>query len=555
VRKRVGLLAIVAVVAFALAAGIARAQTTPLLQVGGTGAGAGQLDGPVSAAVGPSGDVYVTEVGNRRISEFSGTGEFVRAWGIDVIPGNAHEAFEICTAATGCKAAPPIANASAAGSVRDGEGIAVASNGDVYALDSFNGRINRFSAAGEFLDGFGLDVIPGNGSEGFEICTFVTACQQGDFGSAAGTLGDSFDLAIGPGDELYTIQANLRRINDMTAAGEWIKAWGFDVAPGLPAELETCTIVTGCQVATAGSDAGKLNGPRGIGVAVNGDVLVSNNGRVDEYTPAGAFVRAFGFGVDTGASALEVCTAPSGCQAPVTGGAAGQLSGGTNEIGVVADGTIYVADTAGRRVVAYSPSFAFERAFGFDVDPAGGTGFEVCTTTTGCKLGSTGAGFGQFTSLKGVAVDCRGAIWTTDIENDELTRFGEPGIAPPPCPPEKAPAGADLSPAASPSNAFKLGKAKLNRKKGTAALHVTVPGPGTLAVAGKLIRKATSTARHAGDAVLSIKARGKAKRALTEKGRARVGFTVTFTPTGGQLSSKKAGLLLKLDKKGLRAAI
>jgi NHL repeat-containing protein len=544
-KKRAGVLVVAVALLCLLRAGAVGAATSPLLQIGESGQGAGQLDYPYGVAIGPNGDIYVAEVANARISQFSASGTFIRAWGADVVPGNANTAFEVCTAATGCKAAGSgAANSSVAGAVRSPEGLAVASNGDVFSLDGFNGRIDHFTAGGEFVNAFGLDVVATNVYTGFEICTFVTTCQQGDFGSAAGTLGNSRGLAIGAGNQLYALQSNLGRISELAPAGEFDKAWGYDVVAGPPAQVEVCTVLTGCQAGATGNGAGQFNGAAGIAVAGDGNVVVAGNGRVDEFTPTGEFVRAFGFGVDTGAAALEVCTTVSGCQASVQGGAAGQLSS-IQGIEVAEDGTIYVADLGGRRVVAYSRSGGFDRAFGFDVDPGGGEGFEVCRAATGCKSGVPGSGLGQLTEVRHIAADCRGAVWVTDSGNDRITRFGEPGTPAPPCLPDQFANPGTATPASTPNNKFRLGKARLNRKKGTAKLPVTVPGPGTVQALGKLIRKATLTAPRAGYFVLSVKARGKAKRVLKENGKSRVELTVTFTPTGGEPNVMTANVTLR----------
>jgi hypothetical protein len=95
-----------------------------------------------------------------------------------------------------------------------------------------------------------------------------------------------------------------------------------------------------------------------------------------------------------------------------------------------------------------------------------------------------------------------------------------------------------------PSNQFRIGKVKRNLKKGTARLTVTVPGPGTLELAGKgLVRRParSATAR----AKLLIKAIGKAKQRLDRTGRVKVKAIITFTPTGGTPSTKRKGILLK----------
>jgi hypothetical protein len=50
------------------------------------------------------------------------------------------------------------------------------------------------------------------------------------------------------------------------------------------------------------------------------------NQRVSVFDEDGNFLHAFGWGADTGAAALEVCTTVSGCQAGIEGSGAGQLN-------------------------------------------------------------------------------------------------------------------------------------------------------------------------------------------------------------------------------------
>ena len=91
------------------------------------------------------------------------------------------------------------------------------------------------------------------------------------------------------------------------------------------------------------------------------------------------------------------------------------------------------------------------------------------------------------------------------------------------------------------SNAFSFGKLTRNKDKGTAILPVTVPGPGSLNLAGTKIKsQRLSRGATAGRAVgsagvvnLKIKARGDFRKKLTEKGKLKVKAKVTYTPTGG----------------------
>jgi len=89
-----------------------------------------------------------------------------------------------------------------------------------------------------------------------------------------------------------------------------------------------------------------------------------------------------------------------------------------------------------------------------------------------------------------------------------------------------------------PSNAFTMGKLKLNTAKGTATLSVGVPGPGKLTLSGKQVKKASKAIAAAGKAKLAIVPKGSAKEKLGKTGTAKVKIKVAFTPTGGQEGSR-----------------
>jgi NHL repeat len=64
----------------------AAAEETFTFSFGSKGGGAGQVNEPAGLAVNQTtGNVYVADRQNHRISEFSGAGEFVQAWGFDVV--------------------------------------------------------------------------------------------------------------------------------------------------------------------------------------------------------------------------------------------------------------------------------------------------------------------------------------------------------------------------------------------------------------------------------------------------------------------------------------
>lgn len=100
-----------------------------------------------------------------------------------------------------------------------------------------------------------------------------------------------------------------------------------------------------------------------------------------------------------------------------------------------------------------------------------------------------------------------------------------------------------------PDNAFSLGKAKLNKKNGTATLTVNVPNPGELTGAGKGVKVASaaviSKTVAAGNVKVTIKTKGKKKTTLNETGKVKVKPKITYTPTGGDPSTQSKKLKLK----------
>lgn len=93
------------------------------------------------------------------------------------------------------------------------------------------------------------------------------------------------------------------------------------------------------------------------------------------------------------------------------------------------------------------------------------------------------------------------------------------------------------------SNSFRFVAVKRNRKRGTAALEVEVPGGGSLQLRGKGIKRQRKQV-NAGRTALRIRPTGKARRALTKRGRTRVKAIVSYTPNGGETASKSRRLRL-----------
>jgi DNA-binding beta-propeller fold protein YncE len=436
-----------------------------------------------------------------------------------------------------------------AGQLSNPRAVAVDGAGKVFVSEATGGdRISVFGPDGGFIHAFGFGVE--TGANAFEICTAITGCQPGDSGGAAGQLNNPQSLAFDGAGDLYVSDTSNHRISvfdDPGGAPDFVHAfgWGVDTGAGM---FEVCTTATTCQQGAAGGGAGQLRVQRGVGF--DGDDLYvagySFNHRISVFdlsTPAApAFSHAFGYGVDTGADAFEVCTPASSCQAGLQGAGDGQFAV-PEAVALDGAGSLYVADSNHRISVfdvgAAAPTFthvfggggplfgpsgvaldssgdlqiaerqrvrisvfddpagtpSFVHAFGWGVD-TGTAMFEVCTA--GCQAGIGGNGLGQLATTGQVAA-AADRLYVADALNGRISCFGEPATPPGPCalpappPPLPPPSPPPPSPPAQvasalPSNAFALGKLKQNKKKGIAFLFVNVPGPGEVGLAGKGVK-------------------------------------------------------------------
>jgi DNA-binding beta-propeller fold protein YncE len=429
--------------------------TSSMCKAGTPGATAGQLNSPYAVAV-SAGEVYVADASNNRVSVFTTSGSFVRAFGKDVNAGGVGNP-DVCTASTTCRAGSQgsgpgqlsfplgvgvsgsevfVADASnnrvsvystagtyarafgdpgsGAGQLSFPFGLAV-SGGEVYVADQNNQRIVVFAAGGSFARAFGRNVNPGGGNP--DICTAV--CQAGTLGGGAGQLNSPLGVAVG-GGEVFVSGGN-QRISVFLTDGSFARAMGKDVNPSGTGDPNICTTI--CQASAAGGASAQLSSPAGVAVA-GGEVYVADSGnyRVGVYSTAGVFARAFGKSV-WGASPF-VCTTVTGCGPGAAGGASGQLN---LPLGVaVTGGETYVADQTNNRISVFTSAGAFVRAFGDDVN-AGITGSpDVCTALTTCRAGTSGVGAGQLGMPAGVAVS-GSQVYVADQNNHRISVFGTDG--------------------------------------------------------------------------------------------------------------------------------
>lgn len=255
---------------------------------------AGGVNAPAAIHAAPNGHLYVTELDAERVSEFDEHGDFVRAWGWDVIPGG-DTGFEICTEATGCKNG---VTGDGAGQFFAPVGVTTDWQGDVWIAENQNQRVSWFSDTGVFKLAYGYGVDPGSSEP--NLCFTEPGCIAGVSGGAAGQFSTPRAVAFA-GRNLAVVEQGNNRVSVMRKGYRFLDlAFGFDVTPGLPGGLETCTPQTLCQAATSGAAPGQLNGPRGaVAVDAAKRLLVADTGndRVNRYTADGQFVDSLGEGL------------------------------------------------------------------------------------------------------------------------------------------------------------------------------------------------------------------------------------------------------------------
>jgi hypothetical protein len=134
-----------------------------------------------------------------------------------------------------------------------------------------------------FIKAYGWGVS--DGASQLETCT--TTCQTGIPGGGAGQLGggDEGRVATDSSGDVYVADTYNNRIDEFSAAGAFIKAYGWGIANGMN-QFETCTST--CQTGIGGGRVGQFYLPTGVATNSSGDVYVFESSRIDEFSAAGA---------------------------------------------------------------------------------------------------------------------------------------------------------------------------------------------------------------------------------------------------------------------------
>ena len=96
-------------------------------------------------------------------------------------------------------------------------------------------------------------------------------------GSAAGQCSNGQGMAVDPASgNVYISNGENHRVDEFTAYGSFIRAWGWGVIDGSP-ELQTCTEQSGCRAGLSGPGNGEfgVGSPRALAIDSTGAVYVS----------------------------------------------------------------------------------------------------------------------------------------------------------------------------------------------------------------------------------------------------------------------------------------
>ncbi len=196
-------------------------QVSPDVVIGSAGSAAGQFASPRDVAIAPDGSVYVADQYNHRIQHFSETGDLINMWGSF---GNIND------------------NTAQPGTFNEPWGVAVGTDGSVYVSDTWNYRIQKFTADGQFIKEWGY--------------------------SGQGESADSFygprGITVSNDGKVFVADTGNKRIVVFSSEGEFLTQFGG-----------------------VGMDVGQLDEPVDVAVDEQGNVYVSDtwNQRVQVFTP------------------------------------------------------------------------------------------------------------------------------------------------------------------------------------------------------------------------------------------------------------------------------
>jgi streptogramin lyase len=351
-----------------------------LRQWGTQGSGNGQLYYPTGIYIDSSDNVYVTEQGTSRVQKLDSFGNYITKWSTGTYPGSitqgpdgymyyivGSENSVYVTTTTGTFIRKFGWKGTTNGQFNDPADVDQDSLGNIYVLDSFNNRVQKFDSSGNFVRTWG-----------------------GFFWPNA--------IAVSGNDHIYVGDTGNRRIQKFDTDGNLLLTWG-----------------------TSGQGDGQFWNLSGLAVDSSENIYVADaqNNRIQIYNSAGTFLRQFNWGgslvtprdvaVDTSGNIFVTNGSPetivkfdNAGNYITSWGGSGSGNGqfiGLKGIAVDPDGYIYASSNN-----HYIQKFS-----------NGGSFIE--------KLGSSGTGFGQFSEPTGVSSKLSGYLLVADTHNQRVQKI------------------------------------------------------------------------------------------------------------------------------------
>ena len=226
--------------------------------------------GAAGMAIDSNGDLFVSDIANKNVSEFSASGSYLRTFG---------------------------GYGSGNGQFLNGiGGVAVDASGNVWVVDAGNDRVEQFSNTGVYLNQFGT---PGKGNGQFQSPSAMAIDALGNIWVADGTRVEEFNssgayesqfsivgggrfangvggMAIDANGNFFLTDTGNKNVSVFNSGGTYLRSFG-----------------------TYGTNNGQFqNGISGIATDAYGNAWVSDSGneRVQEFFNLGAFESAVGSG-------------------------------------------------------------------------------------------------------------------------------------------------------------------------------------------------------------------------------------------------------------------
>jgi len=260
------------------------------------------LNAPRAIAAGLNNDFYIADSRNHRILHIASDGSLLNQWGsyaaVDYFSG-------VITQAEALKQAP-------LGTFNEPWGVAVGPDGSVYITDTWNHRVEKFTAEGKPLKSWGQYGQPALGDP-----------------ATAGYFWGPRGIAVDAQGRVYVADTGNKRIVVFDENGNYLTEFG-----------------------TAGFDAGQFDEPVGVAVARSGTVYVTDtwNQRVQAFAPSGGdfYIPILQWDVNAWF------------------GIGGNIQSLDNKpfIAVGANEHVFITDPEGFRIIEFTPEGQFVRTWG-----------------------------------------------------------------------------------------------------------------------------------------------------------------------------------------------